>query len=50
VQDEITYLDDLYLEGDILDDISDIVGVREKAIFTGNYVLQFNYTLRKPIN
>jgi hypothetical protein len=35
-QDEITYLDDLFLEGDIPDNILDIVEVREKALFTEN--------------
>jgi hypothetical protein len=33
-QDEIAYPDDLSLEGDIPDDMSDIVEVREKALFT----------------
>ncbi len=35
-QDKITYLDDLSLVGDIPDYVSDIVEVREKALFTGN--------------
>jgi hypothetical protein len=35
-QDEITYLDDLSLEGDVPDDVLDIVEVREKALFTRN--------------
>ncbi len=35
-QDEITYLDDLSLEGDIPNDVLDIVEDREKALFTGN--------------
>jgi hypothetical protein len=35
-QDEITYLDDLLLVGDIPKDVLDIVEVRDKALFTGN--------------
>ncbi len=35
-QNEIAYLDDLSLEGDIPDDVSDIVQVREEALFTEN--------------
>jgi hypothetical protein len=35
-QHEITYLNDLSLEGDIPDDISDIMEDREKTLFTGN--------------
>jgi hypothetical protein len=34
-QDEITYLDDLSLEGDIPDNLSDIMEDRKKALFTG---------------
>jgi hypothetical protein len=33
-QDEIDYLDNLSLEGDIPDDVSDIEGAREEALFT----------------
>jgi hypothetical protein len=36
VQVKITYLGDLSLEGDIPNDISDVVEVREKHLFTGN--------------
>jgi hypothetical protein len=36
VQDEIAYLDDLSLEGDILDNVSDIIEVRQKDLFTGS--------------
>ena len=35
-QDEIACLDDMSLEGDIPDDVSDIVDNREKALFTGS--------------
>jgi hypothetical protein len=35
-QDEIGYLDDLSLEGDIPDDVSDIEEVRQKDLFTGS--------------
>jgi hypothetical protein len=34
VQDEITYLDDLSLEGDIPDNVSDIIEVRQKDLLT----------------
>jgi hypothetical protein len=35
-QDEIGYLDDLSIEGDIPDDVSDIEEVRQKDLFTGS--------------
>jgi hypothetical protein len=35
-QDEIACLNDMSLEGDILDDVSDIKEVWEKALFTGS--------------
>jgi hypothetical protein len=40
VQDEITYLDDLYLKGDIPNDVSDIGEARKNNLFTGSYILQ----------
>jgi hypothetical protein len=36
VQDEIVYLNDLSLEGDIPDNVSDIIEVQQKDIFTGS--------------
>ncbi len=35
-QDEIACLDDMSLEGDIPDDVSDIEEVRQKDLFTGS--------------
>jgi hypothetical protein len=35
-QDKISCLDDMSIKGDIPDDVSDIVEVREKALFTGS--------------
>jgi hypothetical protein len=36
VQDEIEYLDDLSLEGDIPNNVSDIIEVQQKDLFTGS--------------
>jgi hypothetical protein len=35
-RDKISCLDDMSLEGDIPDDVSDIGEAREKALFTGS--------------
>jgi hypothetical protein len=40
--DKIAHLHDMSLEGDIPDNISNIVEVIEKALFRGGYILQLN--------